>query len=104
MNTDLIEKMLEWKKLQLAANELKTEIEAEVFEIGKTQTVGDIRVTYSKPSRSFLYEDAVKDSGLDYDTSEYETVKVNWRKMAKDLNLEVDYAQKSPAKATLKLL
>ena len=53
--SDLALLMLDWESTQRAADELKARIEAEVLTIGKTQTVGNVRATYSAGRRSFDY-------------------------------------------------
>ena len=60
-------KMLEWETTQRAADALRAEIEAAVLEVGKTQTVGNVRATYSAGRRTFDYRatiDAAGESGM----------------------------------------
>lgn len=52
----LAARMLEWEKRKQELDALEAEIKAAVLEIGKTQTVGNVRVTYSAGRRSFDYE------------------------------------------------
>lgn len=57
--TELATRMLEWEHTQRAADALKAEIEAAVLELGKTQTVGNVRATYRAGRKSYDYEAAV---------------------------------------------
>ncbi len=51
--------MIEWEHTQRAADELRAEIEAAVLALGKTQTVGNVRATFSAGRRTFDYRAAV---------------------------------------------
>lgn len=57
--TELATKMLEWETTQRVADALRAEIEEAVKEIGKTQTVGNVRATFSAGRRTFDYGAAV---------------------------------------------
>lgn len=57
--TELATKMLEWETTQRAADILRAEIETAVLELGKTQTVGNVRATFSAGRRTFDYRAAV---------------------------------------------
>ena len=57
--TELATKMLEWETTQRAADMLRAEIEAAVLAVGKTQTVGNVRATFSAGRRTFDYRAAV---------------------------------------------
>ena len=54
--TELATTMLRWGELQRQADALAADIEAAVLAIGKTQTVGDVRATYSKERVIYDYE------------------------------------------------
>ena len=56
--TELAHKMLEWQEAQARADLLKMDIEAAVLQIGKTQTVGNVRATYSAGRKSYDYTEA----------------------------------------------
>ena len=57
--TELATRMLEWETTQRAADALRTEIEAAVLALGKTQTVGNVRATFSAGRKVYDYEAAV---------------------------------------------
>ena len=54
--TELAMAMLEWGELQARADELAAAIRDEVLALGKTQTVGKVRATYSKGRTIYDYE------------------------------------------------
>jgi len=56
--TELAKTMLEWQEAQAKADLLKMDIEAAVLELGKTQTVGNVRASYSAGRKSYDYEAA----------------------------------------------
>jgi len=55
---ELAKKMLQWQEAQAHADVLKMDIEAAVLELGKTQTVGNVRATYSAGRKSYDYPSA----------------------------------------------
>ena len=57
----LAQMMLDWEAAKARLDELSVLIEDDVLKIGKTQTVGNVRATYSKGRRSFDYEAGAKD-------------------------------------------
>jgi hypothetical protein len=58
--TELAKKMLEWQELMVQASAIEKEIQAAVLEVGKTQTVGNVRATFSNGRRTFDYETPAK--------------------------------------------
>jgi hypothetical protein len=82
--SELAAKMLEWEKNKRALDALGAEIEAEVLKIGKTQTVGNCRVTYSGGRSSYDYQTPAAKAPpelLEKYSTEYEIV--NWDEVAK---------------------
>ena len=55
---ELAELMLSWSDAQTEANTLRAKIEAAVMEIGKTQTVGNVKAKFSNGRKSYNYEAA----------------------------------------------
>ena len=51
--------MLEWEAAQRKADELRLDIEDLVLALGKTQTVGNVRATFSAGRRTFDYRAAI---------------------------------------------
>ena len=57
--SNLAQLMLDYEAMQRRADELRKDIETIVIAIGKTQTVGNVRATYTAGRRTFDYEAAV---------------------------------------------
>jgi hypothetical protein len=75
--------MLDYEAMQRRADALRAAIEALVLEMGKTQTVGNVRATYSAGRRTFDYQAAVKtaqDAGqiTPGDMVAYETLDIDY--------------------------
>ena len=106
--SELAIKMLEWEEAQRKANELAAEIETAVTEIGKTQTVGNVRVTYSKGRGKYDYEQAWQYHGMktDVDIEDYKKVTYDYTSACKDGKIVMDafYHNTSGPSATIKLL
>ena len=62
--SNLASLMLDYETMQRLADVLRAEIEAAVLELGKTQTVGNVRATFSAGRRTFDYQAAI-DAALD---------------------------------------
>jgi hypothetical protein len=51
--------MLDYEAMQRRADAIRAEIEAAVLALGKTQTVGNVRATFSAGRRTFDYQAAI---------------------------------------------
>ena len=106
---ELAVKMLEWGELQEKANKLAEEIKAAVLISGKTQTVGNVRASYSNPRGRYDYQKAVEESGIDIDSDfadRYIKIDYHWKDMCEAAGIDVSgyYKQTSSQKVTLKLV
>ena len=112
-------KMLEWETTQRAADALRAEIEAAVLEVGKTQTVGNVRATYSAGRKSYDYEAVVRAGMASNDPAEAETwwnvkdentqriEKIDWKAVCDTMRVTMDdipLKSQSEPSVTLKLL
>lgn len=99
---------LEWEKAQRKADELAAVLEAATLEIGKTQTVGNVRVTYSNPRKSYDYDKAAYLSGLVTDDvlETFTEVKeiTDWRAICKHLEIDVEGVARGEPSARIKLI
>ena len=99
--SELAAKILRWEELNTVIGRLAKEIEEEVLSLGKTQDVGNIRVTYSKGRRSFDYKAA--GSREDEETIKKYTkttvsVTTNWKKMCDELRItDIPFTQGNPS-------
>ena len=91
-STVLAKKMIEWGELKAQMDALEDEIKAEVLTIGKTQTVGNVRATFSNPRKTYQpWDEAVMEAepeGLDPKNYEIVTVSTDWQKAATDYGIE----------------
>ena len=92
-STQLAEAMLKYGKLMDEAAALETQIKAAVLEVGKTQTVGNVRATFSNPRKTYQsWEDAVMDNEPDGFVPEdylvYAEPQMDWQKAGKDFGIE----------------
>jgi len=105
--SELAQKMLEWEELVKQANALEEEIKAAVLEIGKTQTVGNVRASYSGGRNTYDYETPAKtaDAELIQKYTITETVtSTDWRAICKDADIEPLIVKTSPPSIGVKLL
>lgn len=87
--------MLEWGEMREKLDEMERVIQAEVLKLEQTQTVGNVRASYSKGRGSYDYERAVTDAGID--TTPWEKVVVDWRTACKENELPVPYTPGTPS-------
>ena len=108
--TELAHKMLEWHEAQARADLLKMDIEAAVLQIGKTQTVGNVRATYSAGRKSYDYEAAAL--GVSVALAEavhqaimvYQVTKTDWKAVCEAARVtDIPFTQ-SPPSVTLKII
>ena len=103
--SELAHVMLEWEAAQKIADELANVIKEYVLEAGKTQTVGNVRATYSAGRKSHDYEGAwLMYSGGRTPPDDYAKVTWDWRKACVDAGLkEVPFSQSEPT-VSLKII
>lgn len=101
--TELATKMIEWERLTRQADLLAKEIEGAVLVLGKTQVVGNVRVTYSKGRGSYDYAPVVEvaTDELIEKFSEVEVV-TNWKAISEEMGIPPCYIPGTPS-ATIKL-
>ena len=102
----LATKMLEWEETKHQLAQIEEEIKTAVLAIGKTQTVGNVRASYSGGRKSYDYESAGRAAPqpvIDEHTITTTEVKIDWRAICKDTEAEVPYRQ-SPPKVTVKII
>lgn len=101
-------KMLEWERKKRELDTLENEIAQAVLVMGKTQTVGNVRATYSGGRKSYDYRGAadghpmVSDATLDLFTRT--AVTIDWKKICEHVGIDdMPFTQSAPA-VTLKIL
>ena len=102
--TELAKKMLEWQEAQAKADLLKMDIEAAVLELGETQTVGNVRATYSAGRKSYDYEAAWRDEYDHLPSTRHQKVTYDYRGACGDAGIEdIPFTQSAPS-VTLKIV
>ena len=109
MNASTLAKMmLQWETQKRRLNELEQAIRDSVLQIGKTQTVGNVRATYSKGRKKFDYKEAWKRHGYytDIDIEKYKKVTYDYRAICRDASFDQDEIPftESPPSVSVKLL
>ena len=113
MNASILaEKMLEWENKKRELDLLEEWIKGQVLELEKTQTVGNVRASYSKGWKSYDYEASAKewDKQADYGISndvlrEYEISRIDWRGVCKHYDIqELVIASTGKPSVSIKLL
>lgn len=112
--SELAKLMLKWEAQKLLLDELETAIRDSVLLMQMTQTVGNVRATYSKGRKSYNYEEAVTHKGLAMVsdatmalfTKTRTTTTIDWRGICKHDGIEGDelpFTQGAPS-VRIKLL
>ena len=104
--TQLATAMLEWQSLTEQANTLGAQIKEAVFDLEKTQSVGNVTAKYSSGRAKYDYEtpgQTAHQDTIDAHTETKTTTKIDWRKVCLDAQLNVDIISRSAPSVTLKL-
>lgn len=106
---ELAEKMLEWGDLAARADALEEEIRAAVLLLEKTQTVGNVRASFSGGRTQWDYEAAVRavlGEETDFEATSFRKITIDWKKMCDDLRIDSESYIKSASgpSVTLKIL
>ena len=127
--SELAGKLLAWEQARKDLDALELEIEGAVLEIGKTQTVGNVRATYTSGRRVLDYEAPGKTAPLDVidentNTTEFvdweavrslidpdiitectrETKSINWAAVCKMADLDPAVVKEGTPSVKIKLL
>lgn len=102
--SQLAKMMLDWEAYRRHLDEIETAIKDTVLQIGKTQTVGFVRASYSKGRKKYDYQGAVVVADLGNDALvPFEKVSTDYRAACKALSIEVPFTQSDPS-VSVKLL
>jgi hypothetical protein len=88
----LAKKMLEYERVQRQADALKHRIEEAVMDLGKSQTVGNVKATFRNGRKSYDYEAIGSTAKREQIMARTKMVaKTDWRKLVlEDLGIEQD--------------
>ena len=105
--SEFAKKALEWEELTRKANAIAEELQTATTELGKTQTIGNVRISYSKGRGKYDYEQAWVNNGFNHPEVELKVTRVyDYTAACKEaeLNMEDYYRVVSGPSATIKLL
>jgi hypothetical protein len=107
--SELATKMLQWEQKRLELDALETEIKEAVLTIGKTQTVGNVRASYSKGRTTYDYQAAVEigiaaEKIHPDELYHYQIIKTDWRAACKAFDLDAFVKNQSGPSVSVKLL
>jgi hypothetical protein len=103
--TELAQKMLQWHEIISQAKALEKEICDHVLTLEKTQTVGDVRATYSKPRTTYDYEAAIKAEGVtDTQLRPYLKTSYDYKTACEEFSIKDIPYKTGQAKVTLKII
>lgn len=98
--------MLLWEEKRRALDELEAAIKDTVLALGKTQTVGNVRATYSNPRKSYDYETPCQEVMIDRAIllAHSKTV-TDWRAVCKAAKIDpIVTPGEGPGSVSIKLL
>ena len=107
--SELAQKMLEWEQKKRELDALTAEIETAVLEVAQTQTVGNVRATYSGGRKMYAYEETVLARNNDADAPVLQAhttvvLQVQWKAVCDALGItDIPFLQTEPS-VTVKLL
>ena len=105
---ELAQAMLDWADAKERLDIIEQGIKEAVLALAKTQTVGNVRASFSEGRRSYRYEDAALDHRVGSDIIElFTTTVVDWKKVCDEAGIEKDdipFDQVRGPSVTLKLL
>lgn len=99
----LAELMLDWEEATKIQQSIEEKIKTTVLALGKTQTVGNVRATYSKGRKTYDYETAGRTAPKPIIDANTEP-KTDWRSVCKDAGIEAPVASQSDPSVYVKLL
>lgn len=91
--------MLEWEKKRRELDSLEEVIKGAVLDLGKTQTVGNVRASYSKGRQRYKYDLAVEECACISEEimSAHTKMVIDYRGVCLDAGLEVPFSQGAPS-------
>ncbi len=99
--SELAKKMLEWELKYRELDVIEQQINSTVLEIGKTQTVGNVRATYSKGRKKYDYENPGITAPQEIiNKHSHSEIEIDWMEVAK----EADYTTEMRENHTKKII
>jgi len=105
--SELALKMLEWEKARRDLDLLESEIKEAVLELGKTQTVGNVRATFTNGRSIYDYEGAARKAEFPDDVIDvHSKTVVDWKKICETAQImdTVQVISKTKPSVSIKLM
>jgi len=100
--------MLKWERKRRELDELEQAIKDAVLQLKQTQTVGNVRASFSKGRKTYDYQAAADGHPMvsDATIALFTTPKVDWRGICKHAGIDdgIPVKSESPPSVSLKLL
>ena len=104
-NSELAALMLEWEETKDLMDEIEARIRDAVLELGKTQTVGNVRASYSGGRKTYDYETAGLAAPAEIITVHTATKYItDWKAVCEDAQIEAPVLRQSDPSVTIKLI
>ena len=108
-NSELAMKMLAWEQAKKSLDTLEKEIEEAVLALGKTQTVGNVRATFSNGRKTYDYETAAVEHPMYHHATRELFTKVvetvDWKAVCEHMGVnEVPVLKQTEPSVSVKLL
>lgn len=112
--SELARAMLEWERIRKELDSYEDFIKREVLKLGETETVGNVRASYSKGRREFDYEASARRELKDVEIADFTSevpervvpayTMTDWRAACKDFNIELVVSKEGTPSVSIKLL
>ena len=107
-NSELAMKMLEWEQMRNRLSAIEKEIQDAVLALGKTQTAGNVRATFSNGRKTYDYESAASFHPMFNEATRAlftQTIeKVDWKAICEHMGVDdLPFTQTEPS-VTVKLI
>jgi len=104
--SELANLMLKWEELRKQLDDIEATIRLEVLAVGKTQTVGNVRATFSNGRRTFDYETPAKPIAPPELVMQHTEIieKIDWKSICSEVGAEPIVVSQTEPSVSVKLL
>ena len=104
--SELANLMLKWEELRKQLDDIEATIQSEVLIVGKTQTVGNVRASYSNGRRTFDYETPAKPIAPPEIVVQHTEIieKIDWKKICDAVGATPIVVSQTEPSVSVKLL
>lgn len=103
--TELAQAMLKWQELMDQVKLLESDIKTAVLEMGKTQTVGNVRASYSGGRRTYDYKTPGANAPVVVIAEHTKTeIITDWKAVCEEAGIEPVMIDQSPPSVIIKMV